>query len=109
MSYNQKLENRLNQLISHRQDFHKQKMFGGVGFLMRGNMCFGIWKDSLIVRAGEEQAQKALKAKWTKPFDITGRAMKGWFMVKPNGMKTKASLVKWVDQAISFVETLPRK
>jgi TfoX/Sxy family transcriptional regulator of competence genes len=109
MAYDEQLEKRLDQFIVKRNDFHKQKMFGGAGYLLRGNMCFGIRKDSLILRLGEVQAEKALKKKNVKPFDITGRAMKGWVMVAPPGMKTDAVLRQWVTQAINFVMQLPRK
>ena len=109
MAYNEKLADRLRKLIAKRNDFHEQKMFGGMGYLLRGNMCLGIWKDSLILRLGESQAGKALKKKNVKPFDITGRAMKGWVMVTPSGMKTNADLKRWVTLAIDFVIQLPRK
>ncbi len=109
MSYDEKLAKRLSRIIVQRNDFYEQKMFGGIGYLLRGNMCFGIWKDSLILRLGESQAQKALVKKNVKPFDITGRAMKGWVMVAPAGMKTEAALKTWVIQAINFVSQLPRK
>ena len=109
MAYDERLEKRLNELVAKRNDLHAQKMFGGLGFLMRGNMCFGIWKDSLILRLGEPRAQIALKRKDVRPFDITGRAMKGWVMISPAGMKTKENLFQWVTQAIEFVSQLPRK
>ena len=109
MAYDERLAKRLHELIVKRNDFHSQKMFGGLGLLMRGNMCFGIWKDHLILRLGEPQAQNALKNKNVKPFDITGRAMKGWVMVAPAGMKSKETLQQWVKQAIDFVSQLPRK
>lgn len=109
MAYDVQLEKRLDRLIAKRSDFHKQKMFGGAGYLLRGNMCFGIWKDNLILRLGESQAQKALKKNNVKPFDITGRAMKGWVMVAPSGMKTGTILRQWVKLAIDFVMQLPRK
>ena len=109
MSYDEQLEERLHKLIAKRNDFHAQKMFGGVGFLLHGNMCFGIYKNYLILRLGEEQAQKALKKKNTKPFDITGRAMKDWVMVAPGGMKSKETLRQWMTRAIDFVSQLPRR
>ena len=109
MAYDEQLAKRLHKLIAQRDDFYEQKMFGGVGFLLRGNMCFGIWKDNLILRLGESQAKNALKKKNVKPFDITGRAMKGWVMVAPAGMKTDTALRQWVSRAIDFVIQLPRK
>ena len=109
MAYDEQLAKRLSKIITKRNDFHEQKMFGGVGYLLRGNMCFGIWKDNLILRLGESQAQNALKKKNVKPFDITGRAMKGWVMVAPTGIKSDVALKEWVNQAVDFVIQLPRK
>ena len=109
MAYDTQLAKRLETLVAQRRDIHQQKMFGGLGFLLRGNMCFGIWKTDLILRLGPEGGPKALKTRNVVPFDITGRAMNGWVMVKPAGFKTDAALKKWVDQAITFVLTLLRK
>lgn len=109
MAYNEELEIRLVQLIKERRDIHRVKMFGGLGFLLRGNMCFGIWKDSLILRIGESKAESALKKTNVVPFDITGRAMKGWVMVLPPAFESKTSLNGWIRKAIDFVEQLPRK
>ena len=109
MAYDEQLAKRLSKLIAKRNGFHEQKMFGGLGYLLHGNMCFGIWKNSLILRLGESNAQSALKTKRVKPFDITDRAMKGWVLVAPQGIKSDASLKQWVEQAIEFVSQLPRK
>ncbi len=109
MSYDEKLAKRLSRLVAKRNDFYEQKMFGGVGFLLRGNMCFGVYKEFLILRLGPDQAAKAMKKSHTKPFDITGRAMKGWLMVKPQGVSSAVALKRWVDQAIDFVAQLPAK
>ena len=109
MAYDEQLEVRLRALIAQRKDFHGQKMFGGLGFLLRGHMCFGIWKDSLILRLGDEQGRVALKKKNVRPFDITGRTMKGWVLVDPAGFKTDRALEQWVALAIDFVSKLPRK
>ena len=109
MAYDEQLAKRLSKLVAQRSDFYEQKMFGGVGFLLRGNMCFGIYKDYLILRLGSEQAQKALKKSHTKPFDITGRVMKGWVMVASEGIQSQTSLKQWITPAIDFVSQLPRK
>lgn len=109
MAYDEQLAKRLNKIVENRDDFYQQKMFGGIGYLLRGNMCFGIWKNSLILRLGEEQGQKALKNKNVKPFDITGRPMKGWVLVAPAGIKTAPVLRGWVMKAIDSVIRLPRK
>lgn len=109
MAYDLDLEQRLDKSIARRKDFHKQKMFGGVGYLLRGNMCFGIWKDGIILRMGEENAAEALKKKHVKVFDITGRVMKGWVMVGPKAFESDASLKAWITTAVEFVSQLPRK
>ncbi len=109
MAYDARLAQRLKKMISGRDDFHAQKMFGGIGFLLRGNMCFGVYKEYLILRLGKDAAVGALKKKDTKPFDITGRAMSGWVMVGAKGTASPAALKKWATQAIDFVSTLPRK
>jgi TfoX N-terminal domain len=61
-------------------------MFGGVGFLVNGNMLVGVWKDSLIARLGPEQGDEALLEPNVKEFDITGKAMKNWILVEPEGV-----------------------
>ena len=109
MAYDEKLAKRLSALVGKRSDFHEQKMFGGVGFLLRGNMCFGVYKEYLILRLGDERAGQAFLKKETRPFDITGRAMKGWVMITAKGTKSEESLKTWVTQAIGFVSKLPRK
>ena len=109
MAYDEQWAKRLSKLVAQRQDFHEQKMFGGIGFLLRGNMCFGIYKEFLILRLGETQATRALKKPHTKPFDITGRPMKGWVMVELEEISTEAALKQWITPAIDFVLTLPRK
>ena len=84
-------------------------MFGGVGFLLHGNMCVGVWKTSLIARLGPEQAAAALKEPHVKDFDITGRPMRGWVMVEAEGVETEEELRGWMEQAAEFVGTLPVK
>lgn len=109
MAYDARLAQRLEKLISRRDDFYAQKMFGGVGFLLRGNMCFGVYKEYLILRLGKDAAAGALKKKDVRPFDITGRVMSGWVMVAAKGTASQTTLKKWTAQAIDFVSTLPRK
>jgi TfoX/Sxy family transcriptional regulator of competence genes len=106
MPYDAHLEGRIDAIIS---DLEKRKMFGGICYFVRGNICFGIWKDSLIVRLGADATQKALKQKAVKEFDITGRPMAGWVMVDPPGCRTKAQLEKWLQAGRSFAGTLPPK
>jgi TfoX/Sxy family transcriptional regulator of competence genes len=109
MAYSQALTERVRRAIGKRRDVVEKKMFGGVGFLMRGNMLVGIWQQSLIVRLGPDQADAALKREHVGEFDVTGRPMKGWIMVEPDGLDSDAELAAWIERATEFVETLPGK
>ena len=84
-------------------------MFGGVGFLLNGNLLVGVWKDSLVVRLGEEEGEEALKEPHVKEFDITGRPMRNWVLVEPEGVEGDEQLHDWVQRALKFVTALPAK
>jgi hypothetical protein len=84
-------------------------MFGGVCFMLNGNMCVGVHKEQLIVRVGEEGAAALLRRAHVRRMDITGRPMKGWLMVAPAGVARKTDLVRYVNAALEFVATLPAK
>ncbi len=109
MAYSESLAQRIRSAIARRRGFAEMKMFGGVGFLLHGNMCVGVWKSSLIARLGPDQAEKALKKAHVVEFDITGRPMKGWVMVEPDGIDTDKQLAGWIEESIAFVATLPKK
>ena len=84
-------------------------MFGGIAFMLHGNMCVGVWQTSMIARLGPEEASAALKEPNMVEFDITGRPMQGWVVVEAEGIDTDRQLRRWVERAVEFVETLPRK
>ena len=107
MPYDQELDDRINNVIADWGAIRK-KMFGGTCSLINGNMMCGVHKDYLILRLGEEEGAAALKKPHTKPFDITGKPMKGWIMVEQAGL-TDADLKEWLQKAKRFVETLPSK
>lgn len=77
--------------------------------MLRGNMCCGVLSDELILRLGSEKAERALKSPHTRPFDFTGRPMKGLIIVTPRGHKTDDALRKWVRRAADFAMSLPAK
>lgn len=110
MAYNELLEEMLDTVTTAWGGVDRKKMFGGLGYMLNGNMCVGIWKDSLILRLRPEEAE-SLKAKqsWARDFDITGRPMKGWVMVDPEGWEDPENLQKLAQAACSFVQTLPAK
>ena len=84
-------------------------MFGGVCHLLNGNMVCGVYKEFLILRLGVDNAEQALNLPFVKPFDITGKPMKGWVMLEKDGFTTEDALRDWLNQAKDFVLTLPAK
>jgi hypothetical protein len=84
-------------------------MFGSIGFLLHGNMCVGVWKQALIVRLNPDQYEDALKEPFVQQFDITGRPMKGWVMIQPEGVSSDEQLADWIQRAVKFVGKLPAK
>jgi len=109
MPYNVDLEMRIRQVLGGLAGLTDRKMFGGIGFLVNGNMACGVHKDALIVRVGPEGYEKALAGPRTRPFDITGRPMKGWVMVDREGYGSDEALRGWVRQGVDFALTLPPK
>ncbi len=109
MPYSKSLAARIEDALARRQGVTQKKMFGGVAFLLHGNMLVGVWQDSLIARLGPEQGEAALAEEFVRPFDVTGRPMKGWAMIEPEAIDTDEQLRGWIDRASEFVGTLPRK
>ena len=109
MAYNLDLEDRIEDLSGNWPDTVKKKMFGGVCYLVRGNMGYGIWKDYLIVRAGPDAASRFLEEDGILPFDVTGRPMKGWVMVDGSRWEDPEELETWLMTGRDFALTLPAK
>ena len=109
MAYDEKLDVRLREVASGWAGFSSKKMFGGVCHLLHGHMVAGVWREFLILRLGEDAADFARELPHVRPFDITGRPMKGWVMIEPAGVRTNAQLKKWLEQARVFAQTLPPK
>ncbi len=109
MVYDKTLASRVSDVLHRRRGFVEKKMFGGIGHLLHGNMCVGVWKDFLIVRVGIDQYEQLLKEPFTKEFDITGKVMRGWVMVDMPGVDGDEQLREWIERAAKFVRTLPPK
>ncbi|HYA40360.1 MAG TPA: TfoX/Sxy family protein [Syntrophobacteraceae bacterium] len=109
MPYDPGLAVRLEELFEGHAGFEHKKMFGGICWLLNGKMFAGVYKDRLIIRVGEETAVKILKEKHVKPFDITGKPMKGWAMVAPEGIEDDKALKRYLSLAERFVKILPSK
>lgn len=109
MAYDEKLDARIRGVLAGWDGVSSRKMFGGVCHLLHGNMVAGVWKEFLILRLGEDAARFAQELPHVRPFDITGRPMKGWVMVEPAGCRSAAQLNKWLGQARAFAGQLPAK
>ena len=108
MAYNLKLAERIRSELNG-MPFVEKKMFGGVGFLLNGNLACGVNKENLIVRVDPEKHSALLKKPHAKPFDLTGKPMKGWLVVEAGGVKTDKQLSAWVKEGVEFALSLPPK
>jgi len=109
MAFNEQLADRVRQQIKGQSGLVEKKMFGGVAFLINGNMSVGIHKNELIVRLAPEESAAALKEPGARLFDITGRPMKGWLLVGGAGVADANSLSKWIRRGIAYAASLPKK
>jgi TfoX/Sxy family transcriptional regulator of competence genes len=109
MAFDQILAERIRAQLGQRPGLVEKKMFGGVGFLLKGNMCCGVNGQDLIVRIDPQQTEEALSQPHTRIFDMTGRPMKGWIVVQPEGLKNDADLMRWIDEGVRYASTLPAK
>ena len=89
--------------------FVEKKMFGGLGYLINGNMACGIYKDDMILRVDPAKHEKLFKKAHAKPFAFSGKPMKGWLLVEPDGCKTAKQLNTWIKEGVEFALTLPPK
>ena len=109
MPYNERVDERIRAVVSGWPDLDSRKMFGGMCHLLNGHMLCGVYKDLLILRLGEKEAEEAFGLSFVRPFDITGRPMKGWVMMESEGFASDDQLMAWLGKARAFVETLPPK
>ncbi len=109
MAYNETLAARVREKLTGEVPFEEKKMFGGVGFLVNGNMACGVNKDDLIVRVGSEENDAALARPHARPFDMTGRPMAGWILVEAGGCEEESTLSEWVKIGLDFALSPPPK
>jgi hypothetical protein len=109
MAHDEMLAVRIRAALGPLPRLEEKKMFGGVGFMVNGNMACGVHKDGLIVRVGPEKDAWAMAQPHTRPFDMTGHAMAGWVVVDPPGCASETALKAWVDLGLGFALSLPAK
>ena len=108
MAYDEKLAKRIRKLIAGNERITERKMFGGIAFMLNGNMFCGVIKDDLMVRVGPDAHEDALAKPYARPMDFANRPMKGMVFVEPDGLNEPA-LGHWVTEAAAFVGSLPAK
>jgi hypothetical protein len=109
VAYDEKLAARIDEAVRGWTGMSTKKMFGSIGWMLNGNICVGIWKQSLIVRCGPDEWPQLLRQPHVAEFDITGRSMKGWLLVRPPAIANDADLGRWMQRSRAFVRTLPVK
>jgi TfoX/Sxy family transcriptional regulator of competence genes len=111
MAFDEGLAERIRKQLGKRKDrdLVEKKMFGGIAFLLNGNMCVGVHKQDLIVRLDPEDTDGALAEPHTRVFDLSGRPMKGWILVESGGLKDEKALGKWVRLSVDYALSLPKK
>jgi TfoX/Sxy family transcriptional regulator of competence genes len=109
VAYDEALADRIRELLSARADVSERKMFGGLVFMLAGNMACGVLGEDLIVRLDREESERALQEDGVRPFDFTGKPMKGIVYVSPEWTSDDAALAEWVETGADFAATLPAK
>ena len=109
MPYDEKLAARIRDMLAERSGVKEQKMFGGVGFMLRGNMCCGVHGNELIVRVSPEESDEAVGEPNVRLMDLPGKPMRGWLLVSPEAIRTEKALRGWVDRGANFAGSLPKK
>ena len=109
MAYDEKLAERVRRALSGREGLSDRKMFGGIAYMLDGNMFCGIVKDQLMVRVGPERYDDALARPHAAPMDFTGRSMRGMVYVTPDGFRTDSDLKRWLELGLEFAASLPPK
>ena len=109
MAFDEALAGRIRRRLARRKNVEEKKMFGCVCFFINGNVLAGVWKDRLISRLGPDEGEAALREPHVRAFDITGKPMRNWIAVEPEGVEDDVQLTDWIEQALKFVKTLRAK
>jgi TfoX/Sxy family transcriptional regulator of competence genes len=109
MAYDEKLAERVREILARHEGLSERKMFGGIAFMLRGNMCCGVLKDDLMVRVGAERYEEALAEPHARPMDFTGRPLRTTVYVGPEGYRSDDALAAWVKRGVDFAASLPPK
>ena len=109
MAFNEELALRIRQYLGEQTGVTERKMFGGLCFMVHGNMLGGVMGDEIIVRVGADRYEDALKQPHAREMDFTGRPMRGFIVVASEGIDSDERLNEWVQQGVQFATSLPPK
>jgi TfoX/Sxy family transcriptional regulator of competence genes len=110
MAYEEKLADRIRELLGDRTDLTEKKMFGGLAFLIAGNMAVAASdQGGLLVRVDPEQSDKLLATTNARPMEMRGRQMRGWLRVDSDDVRSKRQLARWVELGATYARSLPAK
>lgn len=109
MAYDEGLAQRLREALADADGLTERRMFGGIAFMLHGNMAVGVTSDELMVRVGPERYDEALARTHARVFDMTGRPMRGWVVVAAEGLADDPSLAAWVQIGADYARSLPPK
>lgn len=110
MAYDEDLANRIRELIAAEEGVTEKRMFGGLAFLIHGNMSVSASSQGgLLLRVDPQQTDTLLTKPHAQPFAMRGREMQGWLRVDTDGVKTKAQLERWVRCGVEYARSLPHK
>jgi hypothetical protein len=109
MAFDARAAERIRDLFATRRDVAEKQTFGGLAFMVRGHMCCGVVGDTLMARVGPEHYDAALRRRYARVMDFTGRPMKGFVYVDPPGFEADDALSTWVEMCLDFVTSLAPK
>lgn len=109
MAYNPGLADDVRVRLGDRTDLAEREMFGGIAFMVGGNMAVGVSGDDLMVRVGKETYDEALTRPGVRELEMSGRPMRGWVLVSDRGYSTESELGNWIDRGVSYAASLPPK
>jgi TfoX/Sxy family transcriptional regulator of competence genes len=109
MAYDEGLAERVRDVLTLRGDVTEREMFGGIAWMICGNMACGVLGDDLLVRVGADESEQALEEEHTRVFDFTGRPAKGMVVVEPAGFAEPEDLASWIEAGVGFASSLPPK
>ena len=110
MAYDTDLADRIRELLGTVRGVDEKRMFGGLAFLINGNMSVGVSKQGgILVRVPPDETEKLLARAHVEPMVMAGREARGWIRVDADGVKTKRQLSAWVTRGVEFAQGLPPK